>query len=213
MKNAAADQVPTLLRHAQAKPNLVPSPREKPEEGEYLPPRILSHNPDAEQVITAALLYSQGVDLARAEETAQAMSPEERETILSTFALRTDSRQTLPREFEMASCRIGLTLDYGALRELNRHRIQTNLNQPLHPRMGYNLPPLAEEAGTSQIFAAAAERSQQLYETLHRKAGPHVAQYAVLHCHWQRTQIGANLRQLHNLLRLRTRGERPPLPS
>ena len=207
MKEAAESHIPTLLRRADPQQDLAPPAlrHSLPPQADYQEPQLLSFNPGAERIICAALLYSQGMDFQQAEETAQAMPPAERGTILSGHLERAGKHGHLPREFELASCRIGLTVDYGALRELNRHRLQTNLNQPLHTALGPNVPELAARAGVAHIFAEAALRSHKLHRELKLQLNEHAAQYAVLHCHWQRTQVNANLRQLHNLLRLRTR--------
>ena len=204
---STAEHVPTLLRRAQRQPQLEPPPQRYAPNASagYQPPRILNHNPGAERIISAALLYSQGMDFDQAEEAAQAMTPQNRAQLLQEYAAACGRHGSLPREFELASCRIALTLDYGALRELNRHRMQTNLGQPLQTALGINIPQLALEAGAETAFSRAHGLTSELHQMLRRDLGPHVAQYAVLHCHWQRAHVNANLRQLHNLLRLRTR--------
>lgn len=207
LKEAAESHIPTLLRRADPQQDLAPPAlrHSLPPQASYQEPQLLSFNPGAERIICAALLYSQGMDFQQAEEAAQAMPPGERSAILSGHLERTGKHGRLTREFELASCRIGLTVDYGALRELNRHRLQTNLNQPLQTALGPNVPELAAQAGVAHLFADAALRSHKLHHDLKLQLNHHVAQYAVLHCHWQRTQVNTNLRQLHNLLRLRTR--------
>ena len=207
---ATAEQLPTLLRHAEYHPTLapaeqVPPPYQKPDIHAQFRPQILNHNPGGERIICAALLFSQGMSFDLAEETAQSMTPKERNDLLSSHSEAAGRHAHLPREFELAACRIALTLDYGALRELNRHRLQTNLNQPLQTAIGINVPELAAAAGATPTYAKAAQMTDDLHCRIGAQAGVHAAQYIVLHCHWQRTQINANLRQLHNLLRLRTR--------
>ena len=206
IKEAATTHLPTLVRRAEFDHSLSPPPQLRPPTpGTYTPPQLLHYNPGAERIITAAILYSQGYDIDDAEETAQFMPPEGRDEILTSHVALAGKHGRLPREFELASCRIGLTLDYGALRELNRHRQQTNLRRPLSPALGYNIPTLAAAAGLPPLFEAAHQRSSALHAKLLKALGPWAAQYAVLHCHWQRAHISANLRQLHNMLRLRTR--------
>ena len=207
LKDAAAQQLPTLLKRANSNPHLTPSPQSPNhiDAGSYRPPQILNHNPGAERIICAAIHYSMGMDFDQAESAAQTLSSEERNAMLLAHTSATGPHDRLPREFELPSCRIALTVDYGSLRQLNRHRLQTNLNQPLQPHLGPNVPDLAIQAGAAHFFQEAHQRSWELHDLLSQHTNHLVAQYAVLHCHWQRTQINANLRQLHNLLRLRTR--------
>lgn len=202
-----AAHLPTLLRRAARQEHMAPRQQNytADDADAYHPPRILSHNPGAERIICAALLYSEGMGFDEAEHTAQAMDQTSRHKMLYAYSLAAGRHATLPREFELAGCRVALTVDYGALRELNRHRMQTNLNQPLQTAQGINIPDLATVAGADAVFRRAHDLTHQLHARIRSACGPHVAQYAVLHCHWQRTQFHANLRQLHNLLRLRTR--------
>ena len=204
---ATAAHLPTLLRRASQQEHLAPPPQNysATDTNGYRPPQLLSHNPGAERIICAALLYSQGMGFDEAKDSAQAMDQTSRHDLLHAHAQAAGRYATLPREFELASCRLALTVDYGALRELNRHRMQTNLNQPLQTALGINIPDLAAEAGAAEAFHRAHHSAHDLHARIRSACGPHVAQYAVLHCHWQRTQFNANLRQLHNLLRLRTR--------
>ena len=207
---ATAEQLPTLLRHAEYHPTLAPpeqtlQPYVEPDPQAEHRPQMLNHNPGGERIICAALLFSQGMSFELAEETAQAMPPDERNAMLNAHSEAAGRHAHLPREFELAACRIALTLDYGALRELNRHRLQTNLNQPLQTALGVNIPKLAADAGAEATFTRAANMTDDLHARIRDRAGARAAQYIVLHCHWQRTQINTNLRQLHNLLRLRTR--------
>ena len=199
--------LPTLLRRAAKQDHMAPPPQNyTPTSADgYRPPQLLSHNPGAERIICAALLYSEGMGFDEAEEAAQAMDQASRHDMLHSHVTATGRYAALPREFELASCRVALTVDYGALRELNRHRMQTNLNQPLQTALGINIPELAVEAGAQTAFNRAHDLTRELHARIRSACGPHAAQYAVLHCHWQRTQFNANLRQLHNLLRLRTR--------
>ena len=205
---ATGDQIPTLLRRAEHHPTLEPPYQRQhttdPSSG-YRPPQLLNHNPGGERIICAALLFSEGMTTNTAEETAQAMTLKERNELLTHHSQAAGRHARLPREFELAACRLALTLDYGALRELNRHRLQTNLNQPLQTAIGINIPQLATDAGAAPTYQQAAAMSENLHTKVNNTIGAHAAQYVVLHCHLQTTQINANLRQLHNLLRLRTR--------
>ncbi len=56
--------------------------------------------------------------------------------------------------------------DYGAFRDLQRHRMLTIEWQPLSPRHGYDVPEPVDDAGLRDAFDDAMERSAALYDAL-----------------------------------------------
>ena len=59
-----------------------------------------------------------------------------------------------------------MVTDYGAFRDLQRHRILTIEWQPLGAALGYDVPDVVDEAGLSTAYVASLERSRELYEDL-----------------------------------------------
>ena len=57
--------------------------------------------------------------------------------------------------------------DYGAFRDLQRHRLLTIEWQSLTPHHGYVRPELVDEAGQAAAFDEAMQRSGRLYDALH----------------------------------------------
>ena len=88
-------------------------------------------------------------------------------------------------------------------REFRRHRMQSPLFQPLIVANGVRVPSLVEEADLKTTFMEAASKSEETHRKLARLS-PAVAQYAVTHAHKQRVTTEINLRELYDLLRLRT---------
>ena len=70
--------------------------------------------------------------------------------------------------------------DYGAFRDLQRHRLLTLEWQPLSPEHGYTEPAAIEEAGALADWRAVMERSADLHATLLARGLPEVAPYAVV---------------------------------
>jgi hypothetical protein len=93
--------------------------------------------------------------------------------------------------------------DYGAFRDLQRHRMLTVQWQPLTPAHGYVLPADVVDAGLADPFEEAMERSAGLHRAL---AGPFPAQapYAVALAYRVRYSIEMNAREAMHMIELRT---------
>ena len=74
-------------------------------------------------------------------------------------------------------------LDYGAYRELKRHRMMSHLPQPLTVDLGYQVPDLQVEAGLKDEFQRAVEISDSVFREVHA-CSPWTAQYLVTHAHY-----------------------------
>ena len=93
--------------------------------------------------------------------------------------------------------------DYGAFRDMQRHRLLTIEWQRLTPHLGYARPELIDEAGGTAIFDDAMERSQALYELL-RPEFPEQAAYGVAMAHRMRYMMHFNAREAMHMLELRS---------
>ena len=93
--------------------------------------------------------------------------------------------------------------DYGAFRDLQRHRLLTIEWQPLTPRHGYTRPELVDEAGGAAAFDAAMGRSATLYDAL-VEPFPEQAPYAVCMAYRVRYAMQLNAREAMHLLELRS---------
>ena len=83
-----------------------------------------------------------------------------------TSATRANRRHKPGRAFERTSYRFDVLADYGAFRDLQRHRLLTLDWQPLSARHGYTEPAAIEEAGALDDWRAVMEQSAALYEQL-----------------------------------------------
>ena len=110
----------------------------------------------------------------------------------------------MPREFETIDYTFEFVMDYGALREFNRHRMMTLILKPLTTSLGTRIPALIEEATLQREFESATATADRLRRELAKHHGIHVAQYAVTHAHLQASTAKMNLRQLDHVISLRT---------
>jgi thymidylate synthase ThyX len=176
------------------------------EEPEPRPAVILTDfDPDAEDKVLAAICYPhtalpEDQVLARVRRLAQA----ERLAILQAYVGQRENRRHRPgRAFERVGYRFDVLADYGAFRDLQRHRMLTIEWQPLSPRHGYQIPEAVAEAGCSDRFEDAMARSAALHDAL---AGPFPEQaaYAVALAYRVRFIMQMNAREAMHLLELRT---------
>jgi thymidylate synthase ThyX len=116
---------------------------------------------------------------------------------------RTNRRHKPGRAFERIGYRFDVLADYGAFRDLQRHRMLTIEWQALSPRHGYSVPEPVVEADLTGAFDEAMERSAALYEAL-EPAFPEQAPYAVALAFRVRFVMQMNAREAMHLLELRT---------
>ncbi|MCG3769738.1 MAG: Thymidylate synthase ThyX [Nitrosomonadaceae bacterium] len=107
------------------------------------------------------------------------------------------------RELESVEYTFEFLLDYGAYRELKRHRMMSYIAQPATVTNGYLVPDLIEEAGLTGDFNKAMDVSQQAFDKIYREL-PNVAPYVTTHAHLRRVICKMNLRECYHLFKLRT---------
>lgn len=167
--------------------------------------QLLDFDPDGEDKVVAAACYAHShlpehQILRRVRE----MSTEEKISILSAYVGNRENRRHKPgRAFERTDYRFDVLGDYGAFRDLQRHRLLTIEWQRLSCEHGYVIPELVVEAGGRDRFVEAMERSAALYELL-RPEYPWQASYAVSMAYRLRYVMQFNAREAMHLLELRS---------
>ena len=177
-------------------------------DGEPRPQVALSDfDPEGEVKVVAAALYPvTQLPLDRLLAIAGSMTPEERAGVLTTYVGERKNRRHRPgRAFEHAIYTFDVISDYGAFRDLQRHRMLTLDWQELTTQHGYAPPP---EAVTEVRALADWERvmddSAALHERLARKYSSAVAQYAVSMAYRIRFYMRMNAREAMHVIELRT---------
>lgn len=166
---------------------------------------LVDFDPDAEIKVVAAMLYPYTDRPERdLEALARAMSVDERIRVVRTYCGDRRNRRHRPgRAIERPFYRFDVLADYGAFRDLQRHRMLTVEWQQLTTRHGYTRPELVEEAGVAAQFDAAMERSHSLFEVLEPSFGPQ-SSYAVSLAYRVRFSFNLNARSAMHLLELRS---------
>ena len=130
---------------------------------------LVDFDPDAEVKLVASMLYpySNLPELA-IEESVRRMTVDERLSVIRAYTGDRRNRRHRPgRALERPFYRFDILADYGAFRDLQRHRMLTVEWQKLNPvpRL-HPFPALIEEAGVAAEFDEAMDRAAELHEAL-----------------------------------------------
>ena len=166
---------------------------------------LTDFDPDGEQRILEAIGFANStLSAAQVREKVATLSDSEKTAILNAYIGERGNRRHRPgRAFERTDYRFELVTDYGAFRDLQRHRLLTIEWQPLTTELGYDTPELIEEAGYGAEYAASLDRSRDLYETL-KAEFPDQAQYAVALAFRIRYVMQFNAREAMHMIELRS---------
>jgi thymidylate synthase ThyX len=167
--------------------------------------RLVAFDPEGETRIAEAIVFAASEQSHfEAQRTVAALSAAARRELLMTYVGDRSNRRHRPgRAFERTDYRFELVTDYGAFRDLQRHRLLTIEWQPLTTDLGYDVPEIIEEAGLSGPYISSLERSSDLYDTL-RTELPDRAVYAVALAFRIRYVIQMNAREAMHLIELRS---------
>jgi thymidylate synthase ThyX len=166
---------------------------------------LLDFDPDGEDKVLAAICYPH-TNLPEHQLLArvQRMSQAERLALMRAYVGERSNRRHKPgRAFERTAYRFDVLGDYGAFRDLQRHRMLTIEWQPLTPRHGYEVPAAIAEAGFTDAWDDAMARSAALYDAL-VPVYPHQASYAVSLAFRVRYVMQMNAREAMHLCELRS---------
>ena len=163
-------------------------------------------DPAAEEKLVAAALYAV-TDLPDDQllTAARAMDPDERAHILAAYVGERGNRRHKPgRAFERTSYRFDVLCDYGAFRDLQRHRMLTVEWQRLTTDHGFAVSPDIEDAGVradwDRVMEASATLAREVREAGHEEA----AQYAVCMAFRVRFVLQMSTREAFHLIELRS---------
>jgi thymidylate synthase ThyX len=176
-------------------------------ENEWGPPGVtlVDWDGDGEDRILAAALFP--FSHASEERLLAAVRPLDASRRAALFAAavgeRGNRRHRPGRGFEHCDYTFEVISDYGAFRDLQRHRLLTIQWQELTPALGYEVPATVVEAGLASTWRVAVEEAETAYKEI---AGsfPEQAGYLVTLGHRIRYLIKLNAREAVHLIELRT---------
>ena len=167
--------------------------------------RLIDFDPDGEDKVLAAACFPLTVlseeELLRRVRT---LTAGERKALLSAYVGRRVNRRHRPdRAFERTDYRFELVTDYGAFRDLQRHRMLSVEWQPLTTALGFEVPDLVADAGEAAAYTESMERSASLYEAIADEQ-PMQSSYAVALGFRIRYVMQMNAREAMHLIELRS---------
>ena len=167
---------------------------------------LTDFDPDGELKVVAAALYAHAaVPDAQLLALARRLSIDDRAALLKAYAGERGNRRHKPgRAFERTSYRFDVLTDYGAFRDLQRHRMLTLEWQPLSTRHGYTEPAAIEEAGAQREWRTVMSQSAELYDALAAGGLQEVAPYAAVMAYRVRFYMEMNAREAMHVIELRT---------
>jgi len=171
--------------------------------GEYV--RLVAYDPSGEDRVLEAILFaSSSISHERAQHLVAAMSYDERKMLMATYVGDRRNRRHRPgRAFERTDYRFEIVSDYGAFRDLQRHRLLTIEWQSLTTDLGFDVPEVVEEAGIAGRYRDSLSRSAELFEDV-RRDFPDQAQYCVALAFRIRYVMQMNAREAMHLIELRS---------
>jgi thymidylate synthase ThyX len=138
-------------------------------------------------------------------EIARRMTADERNAVLAAYVGKRLNRRHRPgRAFERTSYRFDVLGDYGAFRDLQRHRLLTLEWQRLTPRHGWVVPEAIAEAGAEDDWRSVLAESAELHDAIEAAGLSEVASYAVSMAYRVRFYMEMNAREAMHVIELRT---------
>ncbi len=180
--------------------------------GEGMPSVELIHVDGSEENLLASCLFESATVpeteiLARID----VLDRRERAELLGAMVGERGNRRHRPgRGFEALRYRFEVVSDYGAFRDLQRHRMLTCQWQRLGPDLGAGVPEEVREAGVGDEFERALEVSRGEFERLSAAGMYEAAPYALSLAYRIRYTLDLNAREAMHLIELRSGREGHP---
>jgi thymidylate synthase ThyX len=173
--------------------------------------RLLHVDGDEEMLLAALLFEAAGVPEEDARIRIAALSDAERARLLGDLVgARANRRHRPGRGFEALRYRFEVVADYGAFRDLQRHRMLTVQWQRLTPDLGAGVPEELESAGVADLYREGLERSRAEHARLVAAGHEREAVYALCLGYRIRFVLDMNAREAMHLIELRSGREGHP---
>jgi hypothetical protein len=174
--------------------------------------RLLRHEGEEDDLLAALLFEAAGVPEEEIRASVGHLSDEERAALLADLVGERENRRHRPgRGYEALRYRFEIVSDYGAFRDLQRHRMLTVQWQPLTPALGAGVPEELEAAGVADDYRRGLDRSRAAWEALVDAGHDRLeAQYALCLGFRIRYVLDLNAREAMQLIELRSGREGHP---
>ena len=219
MQQEAEKALPTLLKHArpnsfaQSLQQLVPQivrdlglaatkTHAGPATGHT---ELLAWDRELDDRLLASLLFEHAQQpFAALVQRVKALTAGQRQDLMDKVMAARGSHDAWPAAFEGAApFEFETVLDFGAYRDIGRHRKGLQQQQLLTTVHGFAVPPLMHEAGLAGEYTATLERAAERQQRLAQRF-PHAAGYVTPFAFLQRVRIVFDPRQVAYFVELRS---------
>jgi thymidylate synthase ThyX len=164
-----------------------------------------------EDLLASSLFESAGASETAIRERLRVLPPDEQAQAIGELAGERANRRHRPgRGWEAVRYRFEIVSDYGAFRDLQRHRMLTCQWQRLGPDLGAGVPGEVIEAGAGEEYERALQISRDEFERLEEAGMPEAAPYALCLGYRIRYVLDLNAREAMHLIELRSGREGHP---
>jgi thymidylate synthase ThyX len=171
---------------------------------ESRPVKLVRYPEDAEEQLVAAILYGYtNRPMTQVLEKVRKFGQEERERVIDEYLKRRGKHDQPLRALEHLYYTFDILVDYGAFRDIHRHRMATQTRQDLTVAHGYETPEELVRYGLKDTFDRCMEWATEAYTQI-AKDSPLEAQYIVPLAYRIRVLFAWNLRELHHFIQLRS---------
>ncbi len=214
LKDEATKLIPTLIKYADR--NAYMAETRVAMEGEAArllvgespapsrPVALVRYDERAEDMLVAAMLYEMSaLPFTQVLGRVEKMPGEEKARILDEYLRRRGRHDEPLRALEHASYTFDILVDFGAFRDIQRHRMATQTPQELGPAHGYSTPPEIEAFGHRATFEAWMARAEEAHRAIAADF-PREATYVLPLAFRKRVLFTWNLREIHHFVQLRS---------
>ena len=173
--------------------------------------RLLAVHGEEDDLLTALMFEASAASEDGIRDVLATLSEEQRAELLADLVGDRANRRYRPgRGFESVRYRFEIVSDYGAFRDLQRHRMLTVQWQTLTPDLGAGVPEQVELAGCGEDYRRALDVSHREYDRLVDAGMPTAAPYALCLGYRIRYILDLNAREAMQLIELRSGREGHP---
>lgn len=214
MKAEAQELIPTLIKYADASAYIQETEKAMealaaaclagatPAEAPAV--SLVRYPDDAESRLVAAILYGHTAHpLAQIDEQVRRLSREEQVAIIDEYLKRRGPHDQPLRALEHLTYTFDILVDFGAFRDIQRHRMVTQTPQESTAVHGYSRPSDIGRYGLSAIFDECMARARNAHDAIARDL-PREAQYVLPLAFKKRVLFTWNLREIHHFVQLRS---------
>jgi thymidylate synthase ThyX len=167
--------------------------------------RMVSHEGEETDVLVSLLFEASTASEDEIRRVVEELPAKDRASLMAVLVgPRTNRRHRPSRGFERVRYRFEIISDFGAFRDLQRHRLLTPQWQTLTPDFGAHMPEELAQAGVADTYQRALERSREEYQRLIDENLSWAASYALCLAYRMRFVLDLTAREALHLIELRS---------